>query len=239
MNVFLTSSAFTEDSSALNPQNGFTEQLKALIPGHSLRLLYITSDPDATEITELYAAVSRGAFAASGYRPDPFTILDRRNINEAARLIAEADLIFLSGGHVPTQNRFFQDMKLTELMRGFQGVVIGSSAGSMNAARRVYSQPELEGEAADPSYRRWLAGLGLTEINILPHLQLIREESVDGLRIFEDIAFPDSAGEMFYALPDGSFFHLNSDSATLYGEAYVIHDGVMSKICEEGDWAVV
>lgn len=235
MTLFLTSSAFTEDSSAVNPQNGLTKQLRDLLPQRAIRLLYITSDPDAIEITETYGAVSRNAFEQSDFRLERFTILDRRNIEEAGKLVASSDLLFFSGGHVPTQNRFFQEMNLKEFIRDFRGVMIGSSAGSMNAAGRVYSHPELEGEAIDPDYRRWLRGLGLTEIKILPHLNEVRHATVDGQRMFEDIAFPDSWGETFYALPDGSFFRVEENKTVLYGEAYKIRDGEMTKICDDGE----
>lgn len=39
----------------------------------------------------------------------------------------------------------------------------------MNRAREVYAQPELEGESVDTEYQRFLDGLGLTELMILPH----------------------------------------------------------------------
>ena len=38
----------------------------------------------------------------------------------------------------------------------------------MNCAQIVYAQPELEGEAIDPKYERFLEGLNLTKFQILP-----------------------------------------------------------------------
>ena len=55
----------------------------------------------------------------------------------------------------------------------------------MNAAGTVYAVPELDGEAADPSYRRFISGLGLTKTMILPHYQACRNDVIDGLRLFE------------------------------------------------------
>ena len=74
-------------------------------------------------------------------------MLDNRTVNQASSLVAEADLIFLSGGHVPTQNAFLNSVGMRELLQSSDKLVIGSSAGSMNAAELVYAQPEEAGEA--------------------------------------------------------------------------------------------
>ena len=71
-------------------------------------------------------------------------------------MLCAYDVIFLGGGHVPTQNAFFHRIGLREKIRNFDGIVIGISAGSMNSADVVYAQPELPGEAADESYQRFL-----------------------------------------------------------------------------------
>lgn len=112
------------------------------------------------------------------------------------------------------------------------GLIIAFSAGSMNCADIVYAQPELEGEATNPEYKRYLDGLHLTEINILPHFQAINELTIDGLRALEDISLPDSNIRPFYGLVDGSYIIIEINSATLYGEAYWICKGTITKICE-------
>ena len=43
----------------------------------------------------------------------------------------------------------------------YKGIVVAWSAGSMNCADVVYAGPELEGEAIDPLYERWISGLGI------------------------------------------------------------------------------
>ena len=112
---------------------------------------------------------------------------------------------------------------------------MGISAGSMNSAVTVYAHPELEGEAVDPDYERFLPGLGLTEASILPHYNTIAGDTLDGLDLFDDIAVPDSEGHVFFVLPDGSYILSENGQETLCGEAYVIADGVMEQIAEDGD----
>ena len=116
-----------------------------------------------------------------------------------------------------------------------EGVVIGISAGSMNCASIVYAQPELPGESVDPNYRRFLPGLGLSGVQILPHYQMVRDRLLDGKRLFEDITFGDSDGRTFYVLVDGSYVMRVDDTYTLWGEGYVIRDGAMRLVCREGE----
>ena len=129
-----------------------------------------------------------------------------------------------------TQNAFFHRVGLPGLMRAYAGVALGVSAGSMNCAKLVYAQPEEAGEAVNPEYRRFLPGLGVTSTMLLPHYQLVKDDTVDGLRLFADITLPDSMGRTFYAIPDGSYLLGEENKETLYGEAYRIRDGRMEQI---------
>ncbi len=140
---------------------------------------------------------------------------------------------------MPTQNRFFERLELRRRLRFFEGLVLSWSAGSMNCAETVYAMPELEGEGADPAYRRFIPGLGITERQIIPHFQDIGQERVDGLRALEDMVYPDSMGREFIALCDGSYIVQDGDAETLYGEAYRIRDGRMTQICGQGESAQI
>ena len=230
---FLTSQLNPEDRGELNPANGFIEELRRRLPA-PLRVLDICSHPDAWEITDFYAGITRGYFEDAGFPVERYLTLDSRNEDRAAELIQSSNLIILDGGHVPTQNRFFQRIGLRDLMKGYTGVIIGISAGSMNAADLVYAQPEEEGEAADPDYQRFLPGLGLTKVNLLPHYQRVKDDVLDGLRLFEDITFQDSRGRTFYAIPDGSYLFVADGRTELRGEAYRIRDGRMEQISRDG-----
>ena len=233
MVCFLTSSTRTEDDLALNPANGFVDALREAV-GPCCRGLFICSDPQAHEPTAMYAASMWENLNQAGIRVLEASILDGQNADRAAALVASADLIVLGGGHVPTQNRFFQEIGLKDLLRGWSGVLIGISAGTMNSAETVYAQPELEGEAVSADYERFLPGLGLTRVNILPHYQAVRDEVLDGLRLFEDITFSDSMGRCFYAIPDGSYLYVDENATELRGEAWRIRDGAMEKLSDPG-----
>lgn len=233
MTCFLTSSPCLEDGS-LNPANGFVDGLRAALT-QPFSCLFLCSDPDSPDGTDAYAGAMSTALLSAGLPLMSLEVLDGRNRRLAAPLVRGAGLLILAGGHVPTQNAFFRDIGLRELLAGYDGVILGVSAGTMNSAELVYAQPELEGEAVSPSYRRFLPGLGLTKTMVIPHYQVIRHDVLDGLRVFEDITYPDSVGRRFYALVDGSYLLLREGAETLCGEAYLIEDGRLSPVSQTGD----
>lgn len=212
--------------------NGFLDRLRSVCPSGT-KCLILSSDPDRTEMNDEMKGFLTKAFAQSGILVEKTDICDRRNLNAADRLKSYGILI-LSGGHVPTQNAFFQKIGLKGLLKNYEGVVIGISAGTMNCAGTVYAQPEEPGEAEDPDYQRYIPGLGLTSINVLPHFQHVWDGELDGLRMMEDICLPDSRIRPFYGLPDGSWLYRENGRTTLYGEAWLLKDGICTKVCENG-----
>lgn len=114
---------------------------------------------------------------------------------------------------------------------------MGISAGSMNCADTVYAQPEEPGEGIDPDYEKYLPGLGLTDVNILPHYQQVKNNILDELRLYEDITFADSMDHVFYVLVDGSYYLQNEEGAAIFGRMYRLQDGIMECLSgEEECW---
>lgn len=214
----------------LMSENRFPENLKKYWKADS-NILIIGTASDCfarnDEIKNTYAE----AFPLSGFSIGEIVTCDSRN-TDILNNIGQFDVVFLTGGSVPAQNAFFHQIKLKERLRTFNGILISASAGMMNCAEMVYALPEAEGEAVDPDYRRFLPGLGITPLMTIPHFQEVRNDIVDGLRAMEDMAYPDSVGREFYALSDGSYFIIENGITTLYGEAHLIKDGTIRRICE-------
>ncbi|MBO5525424.1 MAG: Type 1 glutamine amidotransferase-like domain-containing protein [Clostridia bacterium] len=213
----------------LNPANGLVEELKK--DWREGNCLVFASDPDAHRLTDEVASELKELLLASALPVGKMDVCDGRR-EELSDCLAEYDFLFLCGGHVPTQIKFFHKIRLKQKLERYDGIIMGVSAGSMSQARRVYAQPEEEGETEE-WYERWLEGLALTECNLLPHYQAVKNDVLDGKRVFEDVTYPDSFGEKFYAVPDGSFI-LQREKAVLCGEGYLISDGVIKKICKNG-----
>ena len=188
-------------------------------------------------LTDRFAKQAKASFEAAGFAFSGFTVLDRRNQDDTKALVQKADLLFFAGGHVPTQNRFFQQINLRDALEGFDGVILGVSAGSMNCSEVVYAPPELKGEALDPDYPKYYNGLGLTKTILIPHYQILKTDIVDGLRLMEDITYPDSMGRRFYAIIDGSYIYLDTVSGReeICGESYIIENGVLTPLSVSGE----
>ena len=57
---------------------------------------------------------------------------------------------------------------------------------------------------------------------------MVKDRMLDGMRLFEDITYPDSFRQPFLALCDGSYLLCEGGRETVFGEAYRIHNGVLS-----------
>lgn len=221
----------------LNSDNGLVERLKSFWPENG-KVLIVSADPNSHERNDSILYCLSRTFPMSGLEIENMIICDSRK-ESCIEQMADYHVIILSGGHVPTQNRYFEKLKLKEKLERFDGILIGISAGTMNCAETVYAHPELEGEAIEAAYQRFLPGLGITKVMVLPHYQMIKDDVLDGLRVFEDIAYPDSIGREFYALCDGSYLLIENGTNTLYGEAWQIKDGKIKKYCSNGESRVI
>lgn len=217
----------------LDEKNQFVTNLRKYWK-EDARCLIISAFPDDDEANDEMQEFFAKTLQKADFSFEAFDIWDGRTTDFSEDSLESYDVIFLGGGHVPTENVFFEKISLREKLVEFHGIVIGISAGTMNSAEIVYAQPELPGEAVDPEYVRFMPGLGLTKTNILPHYQMVKDNLLDRMRLYEDITYKDSIGQKFLVLPDGSYLLSEFGRETVYGEAYVISEGRIEQICEDG-----
>lgn len=239
LHVFVTSSPCDDDvpegvelPCIFFEKNGFVRRLRERVKENA-RFLVFPGDPDNFPLNDEMMDTFRKCFEYHGMSIASAEMCDARNEYRAQEFIDHADLILLGGGHVPTQAAFFERIQLRERLQGFEGVIMGVSAGSMNSADIVYAQPEMPGESVDPDYQRFIQGLGLTHVNILPHCQKARYYELDGRWLYDEITAEDSMGRCFYALPDGSYILAENGQVVLFGEGYRMSDGRMEKITDD------
>ena len=232
MTVLITSSPFIDGApkAILSNRNQFVDRIREVLPPFP-QVVFVASDPQDHAGTCTFASITCAAFAEAGIHFGSYQVLDATSAHRAYSMLSHSDFVVLCGGHVPTQNAFFRKLRLRHILKNYSGTVMGISAGSMNLAETVYVQPEEPGESA-PDFVRFAPGLALTGVNILPHYQKVKDNLLDGLRLFEDITYADSMGHEFFALPDNSYFYQDEESLLLFGEAYRLQDGVLEKICE-------
>ena len=239
MIVFLTSSPTGPlDRSRIvegfDTKNKLVENLKERW-AENARCLLISAAPAEAAMADGMRAHMVEAMGISGLSACACDIWDDRTEDFSAEVLKSYDVVFLGGGHVPTQNAFFQRIGLREKMAQFDGLVIGISAGTMNCASTVYAHPELDGEAVDPDYQRFIPGLGLCEHQILPHFQYIRTLTLDGMKAIDEIAAADSRGRCFLCLNDGAYALQKDGKTTVYGEAYLLQDEKLTQICSNNE----
>lgn len=218
---------------AFSNANSIVERMRSALGGRKnfLFISNVENDPQATQA--YFSAVAESFKLTLPF--ERYDFLDGSNLGRAKELIKRADCIYLCQGHLPTENAFFNAAGLKELLKNSNALIIGCSAGSMNAAARVYALPELEGEAIDPTFKRFVEGLGLTDINVIPHFDSLIGARLDGLRYIEDIIIPDSKSANIIGLADGSYIFVDGDLATVFGKAYRPYGGAVKVICKEGE----
>lgn len=239
MIIFLTSSPsgpldVPNYDKLLDVKNGFVENLRQFWKEEMCGLI-IAAAPDAFEGNDEMRDFFEQAFRNGEIPVTKFDLWDYRSHDISAEELNQYDIIMLGGGHVPTENRFFELIHLREKLQDYNGIILGVSAGTMNSADVVYAQPELPGESVDPDYKRYLRGLALTKIMVLPHYQMVKNFMLDGKRLFEDITYGDSCGNEFIALEDGSYIRIMDGETKLYGRVHKIADGMLTTICEENE----
>lgn len=235
MKIFLTSLGFVNKrvegeivDCDMDKQNDFVNLVRKHLTKRE-NFFYIPSSFDNFEYNDISLKYKVIALEKEGLLFNNIAIIDDRNLNNAKDLIKKADLIFLSGGDVILQNDNFKKIKLKENLNGSHAVIIGVSAGSMNCAERVYNYPEIEEQK---NYPKFIDGLGLTNINIIPHFN--KENGNDLLEgdidLLNEYYLPDSYKTTLYGLPNGSYIFVNDEKPEYHGDIYVISKGQINKL---------
>lgn len=214
-------------------RNGFVDFLKERWK-EPKRCLMIAAFPDRFDMNDEMTDYYRRAAENVGLSVECFDLWDRRWQLSTPEEVHSYDIIFLAGGHIPTEMDWFREIGLKALLEGYTGIVLGTSAGSMNAAEEVYAWPEEPGESFKGEDELFYEGLGLCRTQIVPHYQKVKDNWLDGRHMFHDITCSQSFGRKFYAIPDSSYVVVENGVETLYGDAWLIADGEISRFCVEG-----
>ena len=206
-------------------ENGFIFRLKDSIRNYN-KFVLIASNKDNYEKNDFMLKVDIGALNLSKIFFHEYVVLDSRNKDKISEVLKGADLIMLCGGNTLLQNNFFNEVQLKDYLPS-ETVIVGISAGSINSAHDVYDSPECE---EDLNRSPYLKGLGITNINVEPHFILEPIEENDKLQRRE--VLKESFNRDIIALTDGAYIIQTDEECTLYGEGYLIKEGLITKLCE-------
>ena len=209
--------------------NGIITELKQDLKNMN-SIVYVASAKNYKE-TDDHAQYLFEAFKLSGLTFHNYFILDDRNKKQAKELIENASLVFLCGGDTYTQNLLFNELHLKKLLKDYDGIVLGQSAGALNMAEKVFSSPEEIIWNKPIKFK----GLGLTDINIEPHF-ILDEKQIQDVNILNGRKYviEESYSRDIYALEDKSHIRIENEDIALHGNIYLIKKGEIIKLCETG-----
>ena len=243
MKTLFMSSSFTTYSKdengkriprVIDNDNGFLDNLKKVFSDRRCMVI-ISGRPKEKHLGDPNE-ITRKSFEMSGIPFDEYIYVSDENKQNIKQYVKKASVINLFGGHLPTANAFINELNLRELIKDFDGVVVGASGGAMNMADDVYCIPEVEGEHKDKQFNRILKGLGLTNINIIPHYHFFEKMVFsDGTKMMEDILLLDSIKTPMIGLPDRSYIIQRGDKVEVFGPAYDLSDGEVKPLKNHKD----
>lgn len=144
--------------------------------------------------------------------------------------VKEASLIYLHGGNPLIQKQLYEDKGIYHLLKDFEGLLLGASAGAMNMSSFITLTPTNE------EYQEMVIekALGLSQYSIYPHLQI--EEVIyrymmtgDGLVDVLDL-IELSKKTPLMLLADGQFI---VDDKFIGSPKYYIEDGIIYRDGQE------
>lgn len=213
----------------MSNENGIVDLLKNNLKKKQ-KVVFVSSDINSTPDSVVsYAKVFFDSMKMVGIEFNEYFVLDGTKTDKAKEYIENADLVFLCGGDTYKQHLLFEKISLKELLSNYTGIVMGQSAGAINMATQCFNSPE-ELEDSEPIL---FDGLSLTDINIEPHF-VYETANFDENEVYQRNAIiNESYNRPIYGQCNGSHIFIDeNDIATIYGETYLITNGIIEKICE-------
>lgn len=226
----------------LSPDNDFINNVKRLITSLE-KFVFIASDKDECEHNDVSCRLNVQAFEKEGITFKESIVVDSRNSDDIESIISGAGVIFLQGGDVYIENQFFKEMHLKDVLIKTgaidEALIIGQSAGSMNLGSTIYIFPDDDAKSDD--YPKYVDGMSLAKTNIIPHFNVETGNNFAplGVDLLNDYFIPDSFTMPVIAILDGTYILVTDKNETIYGEAYKIENGMITKICDDNKSKII
>lgn len=208
---------------------GFNEKIKESLKitlEDKKNITFIASTPDDYEKNDKY--VNGNNKDIPGMKKliseisniETFNILDNRTTTpEGIKNINNSDVIYLLGGNPITQIKYLKENGYDEIIKNFNGVILGTSAGAMNLSKVAYYSKD-----EDYNYSFFYEGLGLIDITIDPHFDIEKN-----IQIQE--AIDNSIEKQIIGITDESALIIRNDSIIEFiNDCYIIEAGILNKI---------
>jgi len=209
--------------SGFDKDRGFTPEIAKSLREHIVvksSLVLISSCPDGYEKTDLYKDGITKWFFNIGIEFEHIAVLDDRKTEaECIELVQNAAAIFLMGGTALLQIEFLQKNNLIFALKGFNGVIMGMSAGAINMATNSFYSAD-----KDCGRTHIYKGIGLADVSIEPHFV------IDNNALLDNDILPFSDIINIYAMCDDSAILICDNNRQYYGNIYLVTKGKIEKI---------
>lgn len=123
--------------------------------------------------------------------------------------ISESDLVYLTGGVPTVLLERLKKSGIRSLLRDFEGVIVGRSAGALALCRKCLITCRTTSEVTV------IDGLGIVDLTLKAHYKLGKDEKIKPLSKTEDI----------FAVPKDSALVYNNGCLSVIGSVYLFHKG--------------
>lgn len=197
--------------SGIDRKRGFTavqaKHLKSDIKDNS-RIVYISSIFNNYKRNDKQLEEYNNNFKDIGINFKKSRVLDERvSKQEAKEIIIKSNVVFLLGGSPKMQIDFINSYELVDAVKQAK-LIIGVSAGSMNLSKRVIYKDDFDNYTLQ-DYK----GIGITDINIFPHFDMINETCKEEIEEIKKIM-------PLILLPNNSFIIIKNGKTNIIGKHY-------------------
>jgi peptidase E len=136
---------------------------------------------------------------------------------EIKEKISESDLVYLTGGVPTVLIERLKKAGIQSLLRDFQGIIVGRSAGALALCRKCIITSRKTSEI------QLVKGLGLVDLTLKAHYKLGKDDKIVGLSKTEDI----------FAVPKDSAIVYDYGKLSFINNVYLFRDGMRQTINEK------
>ena len=230
----------------MNNNNSFVDRLKQISSGEINNIVMVAATPSNVERNREYARLLQESMNLDGFNVENVTVIDDSFVGDLDETILSADMVYLSRGHAPTQNLFYDHIGLKGILENYQGIILAQGSGMINCSDDIYFQPRNQLEMAifrqeEDGTPREMRGLGLIKFSVIPHLNTANTRVISGCESAYAKSTVDSYIYPHCSLADGAFIELDGDSSavTVYGHLRKFKNGKSWDICKDGQKLII
>ena len=185
-------------------------------------IIFIPGGMGKNSKTDKYVNTDVEWFKEIGINIENVDIFDiDKNIDTIEKKINNADIIFLMGGDTILQFEFISKLNILEKIKGFQGAVIGVSAGAINLGEvSICSKDIDDGVESTKIYN----GIGRTSYTFEPHFEINNKE------LLKNELFPASNKLKIYGITNETALKISNEEQIeiIKGNLYIINKSKVS-----------